>query len=231
MICVAALCAGAAQLSAPASVETAESVETAASVETTASVTTAASARLERIEAREGNEFVLRGTAFGSVCATCEVIGTYRGGLRYALTPLEWSETRVVVRAPDLNLGEHVSVRVRASQSESNSLSLRLDARIARAWSRQFSSATAAGDRGEETFAVSTPEPACDRKRWIFDHARIAHLQRRFGEAQIARRPASPCARCSPLTVRWYHEPAGRVQFEVQVFVREVEGVCAARRR
>ncbi len=82
------------------------------------------------------------------------------------------------------------------------------------------------GDKGEERFDVSTTPPRCGATALVFDHARIVYKRKRFGEARIMQQPRAGCTRCSPLFVRWYHEPTGYLEYQVHVYRRRIEGKC-----
>lgn len=82
------------------------------------------------------------------------------------------------------------------------------------------------GDKGEESFDLSVKAPACGEQALVFHQARVVYKRKRFGEARIAQSPTSGCTRCSPLVVRWYHEPTGHVDFQVHVYRKRVEGSC-----
>jgi hypothetical protein len=86
------------------------------------------------------------------------------------------------------------------------------------------------GDRGEEQFPIGVAAPKCGETAWMFDRAELRHVRRRFGEAQIVS-PPPPCIDCPPLRVRWYHEPTGYVHFQVLIYRRAIQGVCADRVR
>jgi len=82
------------------------------------------------------------------------------------------------------------------------------------------------GDKGEESFELSVKAPACNEEALVFHQARIVYKRRRFGEATIVRSPVSGCTSCSPLVVRWYHEPTGFLDFQVHVYRKRVAGSC-----
>lgn len=86
--------------------------------------------------------------------------------------------------------------------------------------------ALSVGDKGEEAFDLSTSPPGCDEEALVFHEARIVYERRRFGEAAIVQSPPSGCVRCSPLIVRWYHEPTGFVDFQVHIYRKRVIGSC-----
>jgi hypothetical protein len=82
------------------------------------------------------------------------------------------------------------------------------------------------GDHGEITLDVSVTEPECGIQL-RFDHAELEVLRNRFGDAQFVRLPELGCATCEPIQIRWMHEPTGYVEFNVNVFRREVSVPCA----
>ncbi len=189
--------------------------------------------------------YVLRGE-FGPDCGRCEVIVDYGGGLRYSAEIERWEPSRVLARIADLNAGLDVRVRVQAGAGASEWLALRLarvvvprpvlDGPVESDWLRPGSFVErhhdlAVGDKGEERFEVGAPAPACGKRAALFDHARIVYVERRFGEARIVASPPPGCSTCPPLTVRWYHEPTGRLTYQLHVYRRLVEGACRPRVR
>lgn len=82
------------------------------------------------------------------------------------------------------------------------------------------------GDKGEERFNVSSKPPACGKPALVFDHARIVYKRKRFGEAKIVKSPRAGCVRCTPLVVRWYHEPTGYLEYQVHIYRRKITGKC-----
>jgi hypothetical protein len=80
-------------------------------------------------------------------------------------------------------------------------------------------SALKVGAKGEDTIDVSAAG-AC-----AFHHAELVWLDRRFADAQFVQIPEQACTRCDPLIVRWYHEPTGKLHFQVRVYRTR----CAAR--
>lgn len=69
------------------------------------------------------------------------------------------------------------------------------------------------GAKGEDAIDVSATT-ACSR----FHHAEVVWIERRFADAQFVQIPERGCIHCDPLVVRWYHEPTGKLHFEVKVY-------------
>lgn len=69
------------------------------------------------------------------------------------------------------------------------------------------------GAKGEDAIDVSAAT-ACSR----FHHAEVVWIERRFADAQFVRIPEQGCIHCKPLMVRWYHEPTGKLHFQVKVY-------------
>ena len=191
------------------------------------------------------NRYLLQGE-FGERCATCEVIVEYADGLHYAARVEHWMSAGVVTQLPDLNRNLNVSVRLRTVDGLSEALSLRLTRAIVPRpeldtpappeliESAEFVERThslAVGDKGEEILDMSAPPPECATPAPLFDRARIVYADRRFGEAQIVELPPAGCTKCPPLVVRWYHEPTGRLTYQVHIYKRIVEGICPERIR
>lgn len=186
----------------------------------------------------------LSGRGFGDSCEGCEVIADY-GSLRYALEVKQWSDRRIEVKLPDLNLATRVWLQVVTADGKSNREQAVISRRIVPATEltqpRQpppsglltlgKHSDLKVGARGEEQLDVSSAPPACGGEAMLFDHARVVFAKRRFGDAQIVALPKPGCTRCEPLSVRWYHEPTGHIDFQIHVYRRRVEGICPDRRR
>ncbi|NJN46541.1 MAG: hypothetical protein HC808_08740 [Candidatus Competibacteraceae bacterium] len=198
------------------------------------------------VNAGSGGDITITGSGFGKSCKQCEVIADYGGGFKYALPSKSWTDTRVVAQIADLNKSLNVGISIKAHAGNSNTVKHRLKRQIepAREHRRPLpakaksdvllfdhQSSLAVGDKGERTLDVSGSPPACNQSGQVFDHAQLVYGKRRFGEAQIVAAPPSGCDRCSPLRVRWYHEPTGRLHFQVHVYRRIVEGVCKDRIR
>lgn len=180
---------------------------------------------------------------FGATCAACELRIDYRG-LRYAVPAQTWQPQRLVAAIPDLNLGLDVRVQVQTARGTTPAQPLRLTPQLVpeRESERPLAAIDnrrvhernhqlAVGDKGEDVFDVSTAAPGCGKPAEVFDRARIVYRERRFGDAQIVALPPSGCVQCPPLKVRWYHEPTGRLIYQLHVYRRIVEAVCPERRR
>jgi hypothetical protein len=186
----------------------------------------------------------LNGHGFGASCERCEVIADY-GSLRYALVVNHWSDRRIEVMLPDLNLATRVWLQVVTDEGKSNREQTQIVRRVVPATEltqpRQpppsdlltlsKRSDLKVGASGEEQLDVSSAPPACGKEAMLFDHARVVFAKRRFGDAQIVTLPKPGCTQCDPLSVRWYHEPTGHIDFQVHVYRRRVAGICTERRR
>jgi hypothetical protein len=87
------------------------------------------------------------------------------------------------------------------------------------------------GGKGEDQFKLSVNPLSCQKKSLVFEKARLVYSDRRFAEAQITALPSAGCVRCKPLKVSWYHEPTGRLTYQLHIYRRVVEGVCKDRIR
>jgi hypothetical protein len=172
----------------------------------------------------------LVGRSFGTACASCEVIANYAQGLRYALPIDAWQDDEITVQLPDFGRGDSVTVSVKTSSGTSQAQSTTLARKIS-STTIERASDLKVGNRDEEHIDVSAPAPACGQRAWLFERAQLMHVRQRFGEAQITSQPNSGCSACAPLTVRWYHEPTGHLQFRVTITRREVAGLCRERVR
>lgn len=191
-----------------------------------------------------GSWVTLNGQGFGDSCDACEVIADY-GSLRYALEVKHWSDRRIEIVLPDLNLATRVWLQVVTADGKSNRQQTEINRRIVPATeltqprrpppsglqTLSKHSDLKVGARGEEQLDVSSAPPVCGKEAKLFDHARVVFAKRRFGDAQIVTLPKPGCSRCEPLSVRWYHEPTGHIDFQVHIYRRRVEGICAERMR
>lgn len=191
----------------------------------------AAAVAIERAVPQADGSVTIEGRGFGAQCAKCEVIAVYDDGLRYAVPVASWADARIVARIPDLNRGAAVRLTVQTSSAASNTAALTLRRRIDANVAFVHGSEAKVGDAGEKQLDVAVPIPSCGVRAPVFERAEIKHLRRRFGEAQIVAAPPAGCTGCTPLTIRWYHEPTGYLEFRVDAYRRWVEGVCADRVR
>lgn len=83
----------------------------------------------------------------------------------------------------------------------------------------------AVGDRGEISLDVSTPVSRCG-PQLRFERAEIEVLRNRFGDVQFVALPDPGCEDCSPLVARWMHEPTGHLEFNVNVYRRQINVPC-----
>jgi hypothetical protein len=199
---------------------------------------------IQGVSGNANGRITIAGSDFGKACSQCEVITDYGDGLKYALPSESWTNQRVVARIADLNKGLNVRIFIKTSAGTSNTANYRLARKIRpeREYRRSVpanlssdfvlfdhQSDLAVGDKGERSFDVSSPALTCNQASEVFDHAQLIFGKRRFGEAQLVASPPAGCVRCSPLKVRWYHEPTGRLHFQVHVYRRVVEGICRDR--
>lgn len=79
----------------------------------------------------------------------------------------------------------------------------------------EYQHAEEAGGKGSDVIKLSAPK-ACA----VFDNAQIIYKKRRYGQADIISKPVAGCnpanAQCK-LEVKWEHEPAGRLSYQVEV--------------
>ncbi|TVR63795.1 MAG: hypothetical protein EA420_06545 [Candidatus Competibacteraceae bacterium] len=200
----------------------------------------------QRVTAAGDGRVMIQGQDFGTSCPRCEVIADF-GGFKYAFPIERWSPEQIILRVADLGKGERVRFQVVTADGASQPLPYRLPKTLTPA--RRLSgivapnsvpdlllfehrSTLAVGDKGENRHDVSQPPPACGAQGWIYDSAELViGPTTRFGGAEIINRPQAGCARCAPLVVRWYHEPTGRLHYQVHVYRRVIEGVCPERIR
>jgi hypothetical protein len=68
--------------------------------------------------------------------------------------------------------------------------------------------------------------PSCGQQALVFEQARIVYSQQRFAQAQVVHSPVAGCINCTPLKVRWYNEPTGKLTYQLHVYRRHVSGIC-----
>jgi hypothetical protein len=191
----------------------------------------ASTVTIERAIPQADGSVAIDGRGFGAPCGKCEVIAVYDDGLRYAAPVASWTDARIVARIPDVNRGTSVRLAVHTPSATSNTATVTLPRRIDVNLAFSHRSEAKVGDTGEKQLDVAAALPSCGARAPVFERAEIKHLRRRFGEAQIVAAPPPGCTSCQPLTVRWYHEPTGYLEFRVDAYRRWVEGVCADRVR
>ncbi len=192
-----------------------------------------------------GNVFELTGL-FGSDCARCEVIADYGGKFQYAYRPKHWQANRIELQIDDINRELDVELRVVTAQGTTKPHRVRLTRKITPAIELQQPVPTgkldtvhyfershqlALGNKGEDSFDVSVAPPNCGQQAQVFEQARIVYGQQRFAQAQVVQSPVAGCVHCSPLKVRWYNEPTGKLTYQLHIYRRHVSGICPAQVR
>lgn len=195
---------------------------------------------IKSINGNPKNEVIINGDGFGSKCPQCEVIVDYGKGFKYSATVKSWSDKNIKATINDLGKGLNVQVYTKNASGESNNVKYAIKPVIvpARKLNRLVPSGSvqnllmfekksdlAVGDKGEESYKVTTSLPACNNKALIFERAELVQ-KGRFGEAKIISSPKAGCTNCSPVKVRWYHEPTGNLHYQVHVYRKEVTGIC-----
>jgi len=192
-----------------------------------------------------GDVLRIQGAKLGSQCATCEVIAGFEG-IRYSLTVNSWTDTGITARLVDVGRGtgpkieivtpnwrsEPVRVEVRQQllpQHRVNRMVRDKSNRDLVYYSRRYDSSM--GGKGEEVFDVGEALPACGKVAPIFDSAEVVVGKRtRFGEVKVVQMPGTGCEKCE-IGIRYYWEPTGRLEYQLHVYRRIVEGICKARVR
>ncbi len=201
---------------------------------------------LDQAKSATDYKVTLSGRGFGQQCRHCQVIIEYSPTQRFTANTSAWSDRRISAVVPDINGSTNVKLTVQRPDGQSNTLryviprivvpvqELRRPVRPGRHKDLriyEFNHNVTIGGKGEDRIDASSPPPACGATSSVFDHARVVYAKRRFGEAQIASLPEPGCTRCAPLKIRWYHEPTGRVRYQVHIYQRVVSGVCEALRQ
>ena len=87
------------------------------------------------------------------------------------------------------------------------------------------------GGKGDAVFEFNQSPPRCGQTGSVFDSAELVFGKRtRFGDAKIIGGPAADCHRCK-IKVGYYWEPTGRLEYQLHVYRRHVEGICRDRIR
>ncbi len=193
-----------------------------------------------------GKMATLAGENFGTRCDNCEVVADY-GGFRYALPIHGWQTNQITVQLEDIGKGNRASLAVHSASGTSNAVQLTLPEKLIPAtrahkpvspeqpgelqvFSRSYD--ISIGGQGTDTFDVSQPQASCGTTSTVFDSAEIVLGRRtRFGDARKVESPARGCTDCSPLKVRYYFEPTGKLEYQLHVYRREVAGICPDRVR
>jgi hypothetical protein len=202
--------------------------------------------QLSRIVVTSDGTATLTGSNFGQPCRQCEVVVDYAKGLRYAVPLLDWSDRKIKVELPDLNQGIDLKAVVVTPKGMSSTKRLKLTRQILP--SREFTKPVKVvnrsellvfeksyqesfGGKGEDQFKLSVNPPICQKTSLVFEKARLVYGDKRFAEAQITELPSAGCIRCKPLQVTWYHEPTGRLTYQLHIYRRAIEGICKGRIR
>jgi len=193
-----------------------------------------------------GDTLGIHGSGFDQPCSKCEVIANF-DNLRYALQIVSWADTDIKAKLVDLGKGTRPTIELVTPDWQSRPVRVKLNERFLPArrieryisskskndeifyFSRRFDASI--GGKGEEIFDVGQNLPACGNTALIFDSADIliGRLSR-FGEAKVTRMPAPGCIDCK-LKVVYYWEPTGRLDYQLHIYRRVVEGICKARIR
>ncbi len=200
---------------------------------------------LTRIQSRQNQQLELHGQ-FGRDCKQCEIIVDYGKGLLYAYKPTQWHEKKLTFSIKDLGKSLKVRLFVRTAQGDSNAKTYLIKPRLKPA---RLSGSPATrtrhnsrsvflashndpfGGKGVDQFNVSTKPAGCNETSDLFHQAKIIIGKKRFGDARIEQQPPSGCTNCKPIKVRWYHEPTGRVEYQLLVQHRQVIGMCPGNKR
>jgi len=196
---------------------------------------------IKNIQKVNRTSFQLNGDHFGSPCQGCEVIAEYTTGFKYSHAITFWSDKRIIVNIPDLSKGYFIKLSVHTLQNKSNQKPLRLN--ILKAYDRIHNNVMqtqakgvitfdrqhndSLGGKGIDTFSLSSIVPSCNKLSLVFDQAQLIYKMKRFSGATLKKTPKAGCAQCSPLLVQWLNEPTGKLEYQLQAYQREVQGICS----
>ncbi len=189
----------------------------------------------------KGQVLHIKGRHFGNLCNRCEVIANF-SGFRYSLQLTSWADSEITAQIADIGRGTRPVIQVVTPDWRSKSVKVRVNQRLIPpkrpgrfvknttsgadypTFSRRYDSSL--GGKGEEIFEFDQLIPACGSSGAVFDSAEVLIGRRtRFGEARITSLPRVGCERCK-VGVGYYWEPTGRLDFQLHIYQREVEGIC-----
>jgi len=87
------------------------------------------------------------------------------------------------------------------------------------------------GDKGEGLLYISNKKPSCGKAGIMFAEASVHVIKQRFSDARMVTMPEPSCIQCQPVTVRWFNESTGFIQYRIDITKREIESVCPDRTR
>lgn len=205
-----------------------------------------AAPQISSIKPVRSNSAVIQGQGFGQACRECEIIADF-GDFKYAYTVESWNARRIVAKIADIGHGNRVRISVQTPTGTSPPMTYQIPIRqipkrrlktTVRPGSMpdlllfEHRSNLTVGDKGEQQYDVSQLAPRCGQTGYVFDSANLVYgRDTRFGEAKFVALPHAGCSRCRPIRVRWYHEPTGKLHYQVHVYRREIEGICPAQVR
>lgn len=197
-------------------------------------------ANLTNIRAIANNRIELQGN-FGKDCKRCEIIVNYGKGLKYAYRPQRWLSDKLVFTVKDLGRSVKVKVAVSTRAGKTKPLPYQLKIKLSPATiSRKVVTASKVnkktiyaaqhehgfGGKGVDEFNISHVQSGCNQRTPLFHKASIVIVTKRFGDVRIEKQPLSGCKKCSPIKVRWYHEPTGSIHYQLHIQYRMIEGEC-----
>ncbi|PCJ50567.1 MAG: hypothetical protein COA74_01965 [Gammaproteobacteria bacterium] len=175
---------------------------------------------------------------FGENCAGCEIRVSYSPHFIYAYKPELWTPNRLVFKLKDFGLSTRVSISVKTATGISapirHDIKLKFENnsskndglnRISKAHKDPF------GGKGIDRFDVSSQKPFCNKQQAVFHSAKLLIKSNRFGDARIEHRPTQGCTSCSKLSIRWFHEPTGKIEYQIKIQKRLIDGICSTKER
>jgi len=175
---------------------------------------------------KAGSVVSIVGSGFGSSLSSSAVIANYGDGFSYALKVEYWSDHLIKISVPDLGKSLNLILRVNTIEGISNPTALHLIANLMIEHSPAYQHQLKVGDKGEEVLRIRNKKPTCGNAGTMFAEAGVHVIQQRFADARIVAMPKASCIQCQPVTVRWFNEPTGFIQYRIDVTKREIEGVC-----
>lgn len=183
---------------------------------------------------------------FGKDCKKCEIIVDYGKGFLYAYRPDRWNEKKLLFTLKDFGKSLKVKIFVRTASGDSQSRTFNIKPlltppklsnkiqqikKINKHLIFSASHADAFGGKGLDQFNVGSTKPKCNNTVDIYHQARMVIDKKRFGDARLESKPPTACVKCTPLKVRWYHEPTGSIHYQLHIQKRQIQGICPAQIR
>ena len=196
--------------------------------------------QLDKLRATSPQHIELQGD-FGQDCKQCEIIVDYGKGFKYAYRPDRWNARKLSFNIHDFGKSLKVKVMVKTAQGITKSKAFTIKPQLKPVKLRNKPASRSQvdkttlftqehkdpfGGKGIDLYKIVNHPATCGSKGELFHDAKIIFGKKRFGEARIEQKPKPGCSKCTPVKVRWFHEPTGSVNYQLEIQRRIVHGVC-----